>query len=258
MAHMNQQQLTSALLHAYQFNQPLSMFDYTHILHDFDSAYQVQQALNTAKREAVAGYKLGITSKIIQTILGTPEPFYGQHMHSHVLQTPAQLQLDELNQPMIGITLIFIAKTDLYYGLSDSALLHRLYLSGGIEITDSRFMHWFPTLNKYLMLADNCLSAYAIYGQYIDGDSLTPHQLAHIQAELTLNEQRCGYGGGTEQPLHLLQWLLKKLQQHHLCWRAGQIVSSGSLFMPVSMSCGDYCAHFDLLNLAHVWLAVHA
>ncbi|MDF7675178.1 hypothetical protein PT286_00250 [Neisseriaceae bacterium ESL0693] len=251
--------LIHALLRAHQQQQTLMMLDYTDLVQDFDTAYQIQYALTAAKNEPVGGYKLALTTKVVQTIMGTTEPLYGQQVQSRILSTPAQVDLAVMNQPMIGVTLMFTAKTDLSVGMSDEVLLQNVQIAGGLEIIDSRFAHWFPALNKYLMVADDCVGGYMICGQPVEGSDFSISELNSLTTELTLDEQRSANGragSGMDSPLPLLQWFLHKLQQHQHQWRQGQVVASGLLFMPVSMGKGEYCAHFSHPRLAPVLLHV--
>lgn len=251
--------MIKALVDADQCHQTLMMLDYTDLVRDFETAYQIQQAFTAARNEPVVAYKLALTSKSAQTIMGTAEPLYGQQVQSRVLTTPAELELANMNEPMIGVTLIFTAKTDLSVGLSDEALLQQIQIAGGVEIVDSHFAHWFPAINKYLFVADGCLSCYIIRGRTIEGSELKPSELENINTELMLDEQRYASGGtktGSESLLSLLQWFLHKLHQHHHQWQRGQILASGMLSMPVSMTHGEYCAHFSHSRLDSVLLHI--
>lgn len=240
-------ELVNALLYAYYHHKPLAMLDYSDKVRDLEKAYQIQHAFTAGKATPLGGYKVSLTNSLTQKLFQMDEPIYGQHELGHLLPQPAELSLTQMNQPLIEMELGFIAKTDLTVGMTDDELLQNVWITGCLEIPDSRFAHWFPALNKYLIVADGTIGGYIIYGDQIDGKNLNVPDLNNIEAELILNQQTIVTGNARavlNNPLHALQWLLQKLYQHHLVLRAGELVSSGAFFLTHKLIEGEYCAHF--------------
>ncbi|WP_239373657.1 2-keto-4-pentenoate hydratase [Snodgrassella gandavensis] len=244
---MDYQKLAASLLQAYEQQQPLSMLNYTESVRDINDAYQIQHMFTAGKTTPLGGYKISLTNKITQMLLRMDEPLYGQLEHRQILRAPATLSLAQMNAPLIEAELGFIAKTDLSYGISDADLLKRVWVTGCMEIPDSRFAHWFPALNKYLIVADGAVGGYIVYGDHIDGYDLQVEELSDIQVELTLDNQTVITAQASAvmgNPLYALQWLLKKLAEHGLSLHAGEVVSSGAFFLTHKLVAGEYSAHF--------------
>ncbi|PIT46263.1 2-keto-4-pentenoate hydratase [Snodgrassella alvi] len=245
---MGYQKLAASLLQAYKQHQPLSMLNYTESVRDINNAYQIQHVFTAGKSTPLGGYKISLTNKITQMLFRMDEPLYGQLEHSHILYAPATLSLVQMNEPLIEAELGFIAKTDLSYGISDADLLKHVWVTGCIEIPDSRFAHWFPALNKYLIIADGAVGGYIVCGERIDGHDLQVENLSEIQVELTLDNQTVITGQARavmDNPLSALQWLLKKLAEHGLSLHTGEVVSSGAFFLTHKLVAGEYNAHFS-------------
>lgn len=241
-------ELVNALLYAYYHQETLAMLDYADKVRDLEKAYQIQHAFTAGKASPLGGYKVSLTNSLTQKLFSVDEPIYGQHELSHLLPQPAELSLAKMNQPLIEMELGFIAKTDLYVGMTDAELLKNVLVTGCLEIPDSRFSHWFPALNKYLIVADGTIGGYVVYGECVDGEDLSVDELNNIEAELILNGQTIVTGNARavlDNPLHALQWLLQKLDQHGLVLHAGELVSSGAFFLTHKLIEGQYSAHFS-------------
>lgn len=241
--------LVNALLYAYQHHEPISMLDYSDKVRDLELAYKIQHAFTNRKATPLGGYKVSLTNSLTQKLFKMDEPIYGQHELSHIISAPAELSLMQMNQPLIEMELGFIAKTDLTVGMSDAELLKNVLVTGCLEIPDSRFAHWFPALNKYLIVADGTIGGYIIYdSNHIDGENLCVEDLNNIEAELILNQQTIITGNARavlNNPLHSLQWLLQKLKYHNLTLHSGELVSSGAFFLTHKLIEGEYSAHFS-------------
>ena len=116
-------ELVNALLYAYYHQEPLAMLDYADKVRDLEKAYQIQHAFTAGKASPLGGYKVSLTNSLTQKLFNVNEPIYGQHELSHLLPQPAELSLAKMNQPLIEMELGFIAKTDLYVGMTDAEIL---------------------------------------------------------------------------------------------------------------------------------------
>lgn len=253
--------IAEQLYQAYQNNQPLAMADFTGVLKDETHAYQVQEKLMALKGEAIGGYKISLTSLETQQLFHSTEPLYGAQVASRILPAPATIALSQMNEPLIEVELAFTAKTDLITGMSDRDLLNAVTVAGDMEIPDARFRAWFPKLDKYLVVADCAVGGYIVKGEAIDGRQFSVDELNAIAVSLTLNGAEVAAGQSSEvldNPLHALQWLIQKLAAHGKHIRQGQVISSGTFFVPPKLQAGEYIAQFSGALTEIVELSVHA
>lgn len=240
--------IAEQLYQAYQNNQPLDMADFTGVLKDETRAYQVQEKVMALKGEAIGGYKISLTSLETQQLFHSTEPLYGAQVASRILTAPATIALSQMNEPLIEVELAFTAKTDLITGMSDRALLNAVTVAGDMEIPDARFRSWFPKLDKYLVVADCAVGGYIVKGEAIDGSQFSVDELNAIAVSLTLNGTEVAAGQSCEvldNPLHALQWLIQKLAAHGKHISRGQVISSGTFFVPPKLQAGEYVAQFS-------------
>ena len=237
---MDAASLTQALYNAFCTNKPLDMKACSGVLNDYESAYAVQRKFAELKGEPTGGYKISLTSKTTQDMFGTTEPLFGEQTKSHIFAAPCTLELDHMNEPLIEVELSMIPKVDLTSSMSDEELLENITVAGGIEVPDARFEAWFPTLNKYLVVADCAVGGCIIHGTPVDGKTLTVAGLNAIRCELFKDGKLIKAGNSTEvldNPIHALKWLGRQL-------KAGQVVSSGTFFVPPHLERGEYVARY--------------
>lgn len=119
--------------------------------------------------------------------------------------------------------------------------------TGGIEVPDARFKAWFPVLNKYLVVADCVVGGYIIHGTPEDGTKLKLEDHLRIHVDLLKDGKVIKSGDSTEvldQPIHALKWLVEALAKRGRKLTAGQIVSTGTFFVPPKLEKGEYIARY--------------
>lgn len=239
--------LPQALFAALKNNEPLSMKDCAGILNDFETAYAVQRAFAELKGEPAGGYKISLTSKTTQDMFDTTEPLFGEQVASRIFAAPCTLELDAMNEPLIEVELSMIPKVDLDSSMTDEELLSNITVAGGIEVPDARFSDWFPALNKYLVVADCAVGGCIIHGNPVDGKTLTVESLNAIRCDLYRDGELVKSGLSTEvldNPIHALKWLVAALEKRGRKLTAGQVVSSGTFFVPPHLERGEYVARY--------------
>ena len=244
---MDKKAFAAALYNAYTTNKPLSKEEYTGKVTDYETAYAVQKEFAALKDEPTGGYKISLTSKETQALFDATEPFYGAQIASHILTSPATLELSKMNEPLIECEITFIAKQDLYEGMSDQELLDACDVACDMEIPDSRFSDWFPKLNKYLVICDCAVGGYINYDKPVAGSSLKVSELNEIHVDLYHNGKVVRQGDSSsvlDNPVHAMQWLVKALAKRGLQLKKGMVVSSGTFFNPPKLEAGEYVAHY--------------
>lgn len=232
----SEQELAEHLFSAYQTHQPLQESDYEGVVTDEETAYQVQRHLTELKNEAVGGYKVSLTSQETQDMFDSDSPLYGAQVKSHFVSSPTTLYRSDLMEPLAEVEMLFTAKEDLSSTDSLMELLHKTTVAPAVEVPDSRFSDWFPSLSKYMVISDAAVGGYVVYGQEVDAD-----QLFH-------NGEKLKDGVSSEvlgNPLNSLHWLAEKLEQQGTPLKAGQRVSSGTFLLPESLGDGNWKATFN-------------
>lgn len=253
-------ELAKKLFNAYQTHQALKMSDWDGTVTDEDAAYRVQRRLTELKGEDVGGYKVSLTSKQTQDMFDSDSPLYGAQVKSHFVQSPVTLHQGELMEPLAEVEMLFTAKKDLSSKDSLEDLMHKTKVAAAVEVPDSRFSDWFPSLSKYMVMSDAAVGGFVVYGQEVNTDQLFDNvdDLAHVKCELFHDGKKLKDGASSEvlgNPLNSLHWLVEKLESQGMPLTAGQRVSSGTFLLPENLTSGDWKATFNK-GLGAVFLKV--
>lgn len=242
-----EKEVANDLYQALVNKRPLKVTEYEKKVTDFDTAYRVQHAFTELKKEPLGGYKVSLTSEQTQRMFNSDSPFYGAETASAWLENDASLQLSDLMDPLLEVEMVFTAKENLLPSDSLAELLDKVSVSAGVELSDSRFKDWFPSLPKYLVVADGAVGGRVVYTK-ATGREVSVDDLANVACTLTLNGKELGSGKSSEvlgNPLNSLQWLVKKLSEQGVAYPKGTKVSSGTFLLPPHLEKGHYVAHFD-------------
>lgn len=236
------------LFDALQSQHKLTESNYANNVTDDDSAYRVQYKLTQLKNENVGGYKVSLTSKQTQDMFDADSPLYGAEVDHQWLKSPAQFHLSDLMEPLVEVELVFTATVDLSPNDSTNDLLRKTTVAPALEVPDARFLNWFPSLSKHMVMADNAVAGRVVYGEQKDTSNMSVDSLSNVQAELKLDGTSLAKGDSSEvlgNPLKSLQWLVKKLDSQRLKLKAGQHVSSGTFILPPHLEKGHYTCDFS-------------
>ncbi|TMT02700.1 2-keto-4-pentenoate hydratase [Apilactobacillus nanyangensis] len=244
-----EERLANALFEAYKTKQPLQMDEWEDMVSNEEASYRVQRRLMELKGEDLGGYKVSLTSKQTQDMFDSNEPLYGAQVKSHFVQSPVTLSLDtELMDPLAEVELVFKAKEKLLPTDSLEDLANKTTVASGVEVPDSRFSDWFPSLSKYMVMSDAAVGGYVVYGEEFDTNSFSLTDLENVTTSLTHNGEEVATGASSEvlsNPLNALHWLVQKLDEQDLSLDAGQRVSSGTFLLPPHLTKGEWKATFN-------------
>lgn len=245
-----QTEFANALYQAYAKNEPLTESDWTGVVTDDDTAYAVQDQVMQLKGQPVAGYKVSLTSKQTQDMFDADSPLYGQQVAERFLTAPADVNLADLNEPLVEVELAFRAKEDLHSNDSLDDLLHKVTVAGALEVPDARFKDWFPSLGKYNVMSDCAVGGLVVLGTEKDADLVFSDVAAAATVNATLVKDGKELASGTSaevlgNPLESLKWLVTKLEAQGKGFKAGQVVSSGTFVLPPHLTAGKWEVHFD-------------
>jgi 2-keto-4-pentenoate hydratase len=215
--------------------------------------YAVQAELTKLILEAgdsVIGYKVGLTSKPMQQLVGVDSPDYGPVLGSTVYRDGDSISLSRFIQPKIEAEIVFVLGERLEGPGVTMTDAHRATagVAAAMEIVDSRFADWRIKLADTVAdLASN--GAVAVSGNIVP---LTGLDTRLVGMTLTRNGELVDTGAGAAalgDPLAVVAWLANTLGEVGIAMEPGHLVMTGALHAAVPMNAGDvFRADFDRLG----------
>lgn len=214
-----------------------------------DDAYAVQAAF-VAKRHALGrktiGWKIGLTSKAMQSALNITTPDSGVLMDDMAFEDGATIPADRFIQPRIEAELAFILKSPLQGpGVKVTDVLTATdYILPALEILDTRILRVDPASGKSRTIVDTISDNAANAGIVTGGRAMRPDAFDPRWAGAIVMRngevEETGLGAGVlNEPALAVAWLANRLGQYGQRIDAGQIVLSGSFIRPIEARHGD-------------------
>jgi 2-keto-4-pentenoate hydratase len=211
---------------------------------DLDEAYAIRavfEEIEVARgRGAVAGYKIGLTTPIMQKLCGVDEPCYGAIFSSEVHHGEARLATADYCRLGIETEIAVRLGEDLPRGGGRDRIAGAVEsCMAAIELLED-LRHDYKRLSAAAMVAGNVWNAGVVLGAPVtDWRRL---DLAALTARLTINGREIGSGKGGDvmgNPLNALAWLADKLAAAGTPLRRGMIVMTGSMVPIQFPAAGD-------------------
>jgi 2-keto-4-pentenoate hydratase len=215
--------------------------------------YAVQQELTRlllADGDRIVGYKVGLTSKPMQQMIGVDQPDYGPVLASTVYSDGDIISAGSFIQPKLEAEIAFVLGSPLA-GPDVSVLDARRAIAGmtaAVEIVDSRFADWRIKLADTVAdLASN--GAVAVSSRLVPLEGLDPRLIGMV---LTRQGELIDTGAGAAalgDPVKVVAWLANTLGEMGVKLEAGHLIMTGALHAAVPMRAGDvFRADFDRLG----------
>ncbi len=211
---------------------------------DLDEAYRIRQCfeeIGVARgRGAVAGFKIGLTTPIMQRLCGVEEPCYGAIFAGEVHHRRAELAAGNYCRLGIETEIAVQLGEDLPHGSDPERVAAAVEnVMAAIELLED-LRHDYQRLSAAAMVAGNVWNAGIVLGSPVsDWRRL---DLAQLTARLSINDREIGRGKGGDvmgNPLHALAWLADKRAAQGTPLRQGQIVMTGSMVPIQFPAAGD-------------------
>ena len=208
-----------------------------------DDAYAIQKEVGQAKLKSgrkVIGWKIGLTSKAMQSALGIDIPDSGILFDDMMFESGATVPRGRFIQPRMEAEIAFVMKAPLGGALvtRDDVLAATDYVAPAIEILDTRILRADPqthqTRSVLDTISDNAANAGIVLGEarHAPGDV----DLRWVGAMVFRNGEveETGLGAGVlNDPIESVIWLARRMAQYGQQIDAGHIVLSGSFIRPV-------------------------
>ncbi|HEY7280819.1 MAG TPA: 2-keto-4-pentenoate hydratase [Actinomycetota bacterium] len=222
-----------------------------------DRAYRIQQLVVEARLPTegpVVGYKVGLTSKPMQELLGIDTPDYGPILSSMYRPGDTTLLLGDYIGPRVEAEIAFQLRTPLRGPgvTAEDVLAATAGVMAAIEVIDSRITDWRIRLAD--TIADMASSAVIVTSGRpapVEGLALDEIRVAmHDDDE----EVAGGVGGAVlGHPANAAAWLVNTLGEHGVGLEAGHVVMPGAMHAAVTAQAGHrYRAVFDHLGSVEV------
>ena len=223
---------------------------------DVVDAYEIQLAnirRKLAAGQRVRGHKVGLSSPVMQQMMGVDEPDYGHLLDLMVLRQDAPIRAGRYCYPRIEVEIGYVLGSALPgAGCTEADVLAATaYIVPSLELIDSRITDWRIKLAD--TIADNASSAGVILG----AERKTPAELAaagvdlsDIDAVLFQKGRSTGGEGWTAiargntsavlgNPTACVAWLARKVADFGVKLEAGHLILPGSCTRAIDASPGS-------------------
>ncbi|XVQ82039.1 2-keto-4-pentenoate hydratase [Microbispora siamensis] len=223
---------------------------------DVVDAYEIQLA-NIRRRLAagarVYGHKVGLSSPVMQRMMGVDEPDYGHLLDEMVLSQDEPIEAGRYCYPRIEVEIGYVLGASLPgEGCTEEDVLAATeYVVPSLELIDSRITDWRIRLAD--TIADNASSAGVILGDA----RVSPKglDLADIEAVLYDGDGGEITRGNTSavlgNPTTAVAWLARKVASFGVKLEAGHVILPGSCTRAVDVRPGDVF-HAEFAGLGSV------
>jgi len=221
----------------------------THPDMDMDDAYAIQSSWVNRKIEdgrKVVGYKIGLTSRVMQRVMKIDTPDYGVLLDDMVFADGGEIKASDFTDPQIEVELAFVLK-DRLFGENvtvEEVMAATDYIIPAFELIAARSHRVHPetgyTRKVFDTISDNAANAGIVMG----GRKVKPGEvdLRWCGAIVKVNDviEQTGLAAAVlDHPANGICWIAKRFAAHNIALEPGQILLSGSFTAPMKVKAGD-------------------
>lgn len=212
---------------------------------NIDLAYDIQDRLIQIKCEKenakIAGWKLGLTSKAKQIMMGVHEPSYGILLDNMQLLEGEKFSVKPFIHAKIEPEIAFFFDKEVKGPVVSvvDILEATAFIAPAMEIIDSRYRNFNFTLPD--VIADNSSSSRYIVGEKLyrvdEVDLRLMGMVFKKNGEILATSAGAAVMG---HPARAIAWMANKLEKRGQSIKPGEVVLSGALTGAETISPGDY------------------
>lgn len=215
-----------------------------------DEAYAVQAEVVALKRAAGArqiGWKIGLTSRAMQSALAIDTPDSGVLFDDMLFASGATIPPGRFIQPRVEAEIAFVMAAPLAGATVTRAdvVAATAHVAPSLEILDTRILRADPASGQprriFDTVADNAANAGLVLGP--QRHAIAAHDLRWTGAIVRRDGvvEETGLGAGVlDDPVTGILWLVHRLARYGAGLAAGDIVLSGSFIRPVECPPGSH------------------
>ena len=207
-----------------------------------DDAYAIQKAQmapKLARGRRILGWKIGLTSKVMQDALGITTPDSGVLYDDMLFASGDTVREGRFIQPRIEAEIAFVLKRTIPGNASREEVLEATdYVVPALEILDTRIVRRDPQTGMarkiFDTIADNAANAGIVLGK-VQHDPRAV-DLRWVGAVVRAKGEVVATGLGAavlDDPVRSVQWLAARIDGYGQQLEAGQVVLSGSFIAPI-------------------------
>ena len=214
-----------------------------------EDSYAVQAAVMQRKMNEgrkVIGYKVGLTSRVMQRSMKIDEPDYGVLLDDMKFEDGSDIETARFTDPRVEMELAFVLKQPLFgENLNIMDVLNATYyVIPALELIAARSHRVHPKTGyvRTVMdtIADNAASAGVIMGgNPIRPDSVDLRWCGGIMYRNAVIEETGLAAAVLNHPANGIVWLARRFAAHGIALEPGQILLSGSFTAAIPVKAGD-------------------
>ncbi len=228
---------------------PVDPLTLSHPGMSIEDAYAVQRAWVDRKIAAgsrVIGYKIGLTSRAMQSAMHIDEPDYGVLLDDMRLADGGRIEAARYCDPRIEVELAFELERPLsgeHLTVADVLAATR-WVHPALELIAARSHRVHPVTGYTRKVQDTIADNAASAGILMGGRPIRPTELdlRWVGALCYRNEilEETGLAAGVlDHPANGICWVAKRFAPHGVTLEPGQIILAGSFTRPIIVSAGD-------------------
>ncbi len=237
----------AALLHAEETRTQIGLISKAHPNMGLDDAYAIQKAQIKQKlrqgREIV-GWKIGLTSKVMQEALGIETPDSGVLYDDMVFSSGDVVSETRFIEPRVEAEIAFVLKDTISGNATREDVLNATdFVTPSLEILDTRILRKDADTGQSRIIFDT-VSDNAANAGIVTGDAKhDPREfdLRWTGAIVSKNKEVVSTGLGAavlNDPVESVVWLARRMHSYGQQLEAGQVVLSGSFIAPMECPSG--------------------
>lgn len=246
------QRAAEDLLQAERTGEQIGLLSLRHPGLTMDDAYAIQSIVTDAKLAAgrrVIGWKIGLTSRAMQSALNIDIPDSGVLFDDMMFENGATIPAGRFIQPRIEVEIAFVAAAPLAGEAvtRDDVLAATGHVAPAIEILDTRIRRVDPESGRTRTvcdtISDNAANAGIVMGmEEFPADAFDLRRVGAITFRNGEVEET-GLGAGVlNDPVESVVWLARRMARYGRRIEPGQVILSGSFIRPVECPPGTHVA----------------
>ncbi len=238
----NIEKLGDELFEAWHSRTPIGQLTEQHPSMTIDEAYGIQQRTIARRRQSgvrVVGKKIGLTSKVVQKMLGVDQPDFGYLLSDMVFGEGEAIPIASLIAPKVEGEIAFVLESRLEGpGITNADVLRATaFVMPCFEIVDSRVRDWKIRIQD--TVADNASAAAFVLGDR----AVDPRHVDLTLCGMVLEKNgKLATGAGAAalgSPVNAVAWLANQLGKFGIALEANEVILSGSLAAMLPAQAGD-------------------
>ncbi len=239
--------LATDLLEAETSKSQIALISQRHPEMTLDDAYAIQKSQIVQKLAAgrkIIGWKIGLTSKVMQDALGIDTPDSGVLYDDMLFASGATVPQGRFIEPRVEAEIAFVLKSPIEKGATRADVLAATdYVAPALEILDTRIVRKDATTGQIRRIFDTVSDNAANAGIVLGSERHDPlaFDLRWTGAVTYADDRVVATGLGAavlDDPVQSVVWLAQRMQQYGQMLEAGQVVLSGSFIAPIECPSG--------------------